>query len=415
MNDPRASPLAHLLPLYLVVFIGFVGYAMIMTLFVPMLMHDHGYLSAGTPTGRRTALLGLLLAAYPAGQFIGSPVIGALSDRLGRKRVLLASLIVATLCYAAIAISLEHRALGLLAAALFVCGLAESNVTLTQSAIADATSPAGRGRLFAYVYVSVSLGYIAGPLLGGQIAQRYGYAAPFWMVLGLLVATVLWIATAYDDTAHRTAPGRPSQGYLRAFATLGGVFTDRPIRRLYLVNLLLFLGVYGFWRMAAVYMVDEWHMLQGQMTLFFSTLAFAALLANLFATPALMARYAYRPLFIALGAAGGLATIVAVAPPAELAFLAVACLAAALITMALSVSGALLSSAVDEARQGAVMGNNQALQVGAQAAGAAAGGLLASLFVPLPLIVFGALVIASALVLWSRRPGTTAEDSHAGR
>jgi hypothetical protein len=71
----RGVDLKALLPLYLVIFIGFCGYSLMITLFVPMLMGTNGFLAAEATTGQRSVVLGILLAIYPLGQFLGSPVL----------------------------------------------------------------------------------------------------------------------------------------------------------------------------------------------------------------------------------------------------------------------------------------------------------------------------------------------------
>src|SRR5690242_15668485 len=90
-DSKRQGKIAALAPLYLVIFIGFCGYSLMITLFVPMLLGDNGFLDASATPGQRSVVLGLLLAIYPLGQFLGAPVVGALSDRYGRKPLLLVS------------------------------------------------------------------------------------------------------------------------------------------------------------------------------------------------------------------------------------------------------------------------------------------------------------------------------------
>ncbi len=74
-------------------------------------------------------------------------------------------------------------------------------------------------------------------------------------------------------------------------------------------------------------------------------------------------------------------------------------------TLALAACPTILSNAVSMERQGRVLGNNQALQVGAESLSAVAGGAMAALFVPLPLIAFGGLLIGCALLLFLFGPG----------
>ena len=145
----RDRPLALLLPLYAVIFVGFAGYSLMITVFTPMLLRsDSPLISAGDPIEKRTIILGVLLCLYPLGQFLGSPILGGLSDRFGRKPVLLISLAFTTVCYALIALSLTIESLSLLAIILFLAGLSEANVVAAQSAIADVCPPAGRNPVF---------------------------------------------------------------------------------------------------------------------------------------------------------------------------------------------------------------------------------------------------------------------------
>src|SRR5215469_6895072 len=108
-----ARPILHpspmsLLPLYVVIFFGFVGYSLMITVFTPMFLKpEAGMLPASATTSYRTVVLGIILGLYPAGQFIGSPVMGAMSDRYGRRPILLISLAVTTACYAVIASALQ--------------------------------------------------------------------------------------------------------------------------------------------------------------------------------------------------------------------------------------------------------------------------------------------------------------------
>ncbi|HTR75489.1 MAG TPA: MFS transporter, partial [Solirubrobacterales bacterium] len=111
-------------PLYLVVFIGFVGYSLMITVFTPLLLSDGGgMLPASSSISERTLVLGALLALYPLAQFVGAPILGALSDRFGRRPVLLCSLAASAVLYLGIALALHLRSLPLLMVACLLAGL----------------------------------------------------------------------------------------------------------------------------------------------------------------------------------------------------------------------------------------------------------------------------------------------------
>jgi predicted MFS family arabinose efflux permease len=393
----RGVDLRALLPLYLVIFIGFCGYSLMITLFVPMLMGTNGFLAADATTGHRSLALGILLAIYPLGQFLGSPVLGALSDRYGRKPVLIVSLCIAVAAYVLISLGIELRSLALIAIGCLIGGLAESNIAIAQSAISDVAGPDERPRLFAWIYSCCSLGYIAGPVIGGQLAVLLGWSAPFWLTVPLLGATLVWIGISFRETHPPEKDKR-----FDAFATLtnlGTVFTDRSIRRLYLINFLIYLGLFGYFRMVLVYMVDHWHTTVDQTTLIYSGLALISAVASFGLMAPLTRQFGLNRIAVGAAILAGVAMI-SITFPAQLDSIWITGGLTTLIgTLVLAACPTVLSNAVSAERQGRVMGNNQALQVGAESLSVAIGGALAGILIPLPLVVFGILLIGAGLVL----------------
>ncbi len=400
-GSPR--PLAALLPLYIVIFAGFVGYSLMITVFTPMLLRsDSPMIAAGDPMSKRTILLGFLLCLYPLGQFLGSPVLGSLSDRFGRKPVLLISLAITTLCYSLIAWSLAIGSFSLLAGASVVAGLAEANIVTAQSAIADVSRPEQRNRFFGYIYMSVSLAYIVGPLVGGKLADPelvpwFSYATPFWCVFALLAVTAVATAVFFRETNLPSA--RRSVSYTQAFTNLVGVVTNRRLRPLYWLNFLFYLAIFGFFRCYPMYLVDEYHLGVSRISEFVAWVGVPIVLANLWLTGFLSARFATRTLTVWSGLLTGVMMIVVVVPRPLKALWVTLFLASAALALCLPSCATLLSAAAGNADQGRVMGNNQALQVGAEALSGVIGGLLAAIFVKLSLIVLGAVAVLAAVLL----------------
>lgn len=396
----HASGLRPLLPLYFVIFIAFLGYAMMVTLFVPMLVGHNGFLPRETSAGTRSLLVGILLAIYPLGQVVGSPIIGVVSDRYGRKPVLMASLVAAVCSYAVIAFGIDVRSIPLIGIGCAAGGLSESNIAIVQSAVSDIAIPEDRPRLFGYVYSACSVGYIAGPVVGGQIAVLAGWSTPFWIVVALLIATAIWVRRSFVET-HPAESGRAID-VMAGFRNLATVFTDHPIRGLYLVNFLFYLALFGYFRVILLYVAEQFQMSVEQSTVYYAYLAGMSLTASLLLVGPLTRRFGLRHLAIGSAVLSGLAMVVVVLPRSEIWLWFTAAPCSLIGTLTLASCAAILANSVDGDREGRVMGNNQALQVGAEGIGAIAGGVLAAILVPLPLMVFGVLLILTGLLLSSR-------------
>lgn len=392
----RELGLGRLVPLYMLIAIAFIGYSMMVTLFPPMLLLDNGFVDPATVKSTRTILIGLLLTLYPLGQFLGSPVIGALSDRFGRKRLLMITLIFSIIFYGLIAAALLMKSLLFLMIACFLAGLSESHVSIVQSVIADTSSSEDRGKLFAYMYASMSIGYILGPLIGGPMAMHFGYNVPFWFVLVLLVCAAVWLRITLEET-------RPAEegsvDYFKTFKNFTTVFTDKPIRRIYLVNFILFLSVLGFFRVIQIFVVDTWKFNVDKGSFFYAYLAFCCMIGNTFVIGILAKRFSSKFITILTSIVGGVFAIAIILFNNEPMLFVTSGFTSVFQAIAVGACCTILSTRVSADRQGSVMGNNQSLFVGGEAIGAFAGGVLASIFIPLPIIVFGILMIIGGLVL----------------
>lgn len=415
-SEPDGANLLRILPVYIVIFIGFLGYSLMITILTPMVLDDNGELLASLPfKADRSIVLGVVLALYPLGQFFGSPVMGALSDRFGRRPVLLASLAVTTACYSVFAYSIEIKNLPLLMLISTITGLAEANIVIAQSSVADVSSAANRSRLFGYVYLSASSAYVVGPLLGGKLADPaimpwFSYATPYWAVFFLLAATLAFTFIVFRET--HPLESRRAVSYTEAFTGLVRVLDPGRTRIIFLVNFLVYLAVFGFFRSYPMYLVDEFGMDVEQVSDFIAWVAVPIVLANLWITGFLAKRYKPRTIAIYSVTLFAAFMVAIVVPPQESALWVTLFMAGLALAVALPACAAMLSLMVSEREQGRVLGNNQSLQVGAEALSGFAAGLLAAVFFKLPLIALaGVAAVAAGILTWRGRGAGEMEEA----
>ncbi len=167
-----------LLVIFLTVFLDLVGFGIVLPL-LPIFaktLEASGF------------VIGLLMAAYSAMQFIFAPVWGRLSDRIGRRPVLLFSTAGAAISYVIFAIGSGQEgktALVLLFASRLFAGVCGANITVAQAYIADITPPEERSKKMGLVGMAFGLGFIFGPALGGLGLKFGGITAPGWIAAAL--------------------------------------------------------------------------------------------------------------------------------------------------------------------------------------------------------------------------------------
>lgn len=398
-------PLARLIPLYIVVFAGFFGYSLMITVFTPLLMQASSpLLPLGAPAAAHTLLLGVLLFAYPFGQFIGSPVMGTLSDRFGRKPVLLGSLAATTACYAVIATAVGARSFALLTVACLIAGLAEADVVTAQAAIADIVPAADRNRFFGYVYMSSSLAYVAGPLLGGKLADPaivswFNPALPFWCTGALLALALALVAVAFRETRLVRGAAPASLNWMSSLLSLRSVVRDVTLRRYFLANAALYLAIFGFFRAYPMYLVGRFGFGVSRVSDFVAWVGVPIVLANLWLTGALSRRFALKPLTVASAILAGVFIASVVLPATSAGLWPILFLAGLFVALVLPGCATMLANAAPPSDEGRVMGGNQAVLVAAEAFSGLVSGALAAVAIVLPLATWGAFALIGALLL----------------
>ncbi len=176
-KKPASSPL---LVIFTTVFMDLVGFGII----IPLQAMFGQELGA---TGWTLSFLGM---AYPLAQFFFSPLWGQVSDRWGRRPILLMSLSGSTLAYLGFAAAIYFRSLEALILTRFLQGLFAANISAAQAYIADVTPPAKRAGGMAMIGAAFGIGFILGPAIGGFSLKYLGPLAPGLIAFGICGANL---------------------------------------------------------------------------------------------------------------------------------------------------------------------------------------------------------------------------------
>lgn len=171
-----------LLAIFLTVFVDVLA----LTIAIPLLPYYAKHFGASP------LVIGVLGASFAVCSLLSGPVLGRLSDRFGRKPVLLVSQLGTLVGFLVLGFA---QNLAMLFVGRMLDGATAGNLVVAQAYISDVTKPENRTKAFGLIGISFGVGFMAGPALSGWLAKHHGFAAPAFAAAGLSLASVL--ATAF--------------------------------------------------------------------------------------------------------------------------------------------------------------------------------------------------------------------------
>ena len=392
------TPKKSLSILFFTIFLDLMGYGLI----IPLLPD---YVRS---LGASALLVGVVAAAYSVTQFLFGPVLGSLSDRFGRRPVLLGTIALNVVAY--YVFGLAHT-LPLLLASRLLAGAASGNLSVAQAYITDLTPPEGRAKALGLVGAALGLGFIFGPPVGGVVKfylgiEWVGYVAALLAALNLLLALV-----RLPESRPAARPVRP----VRFFdaAALAAVGRSSQLRRLFGMYFLFTLAFALLTVSGALLWKDRFGLNDAQIGYTFAFIGVVTAFVQLGLLGRLVPRFGERRLLLTglLLMAVGFVPMPFVAPGAfgsgELLLIAVFGFGYALV---LPTGAALVSRAVGPAEQGQLLGQYQSVAALARIVGPVIGASLYGWRLEAPYVVGGGLMLLTWLMAQAiRQPAALPE------
>jgi MFS transporter, DHA1 family, tetracycline resistance protein len=270
-----------LLPILGITFIDIVGFSML----IPMLPYFV------THFGASPFVVGLLMATFSFCQLVSAPLWGNVSDRIGRKTVLIVSQIGATIGWAMLGLAPNIAAfvaaapIAVVFAARIVEGVSGGNISITQAYVADLVAPRERARAFGLIGAMFGAGMVFGPAGGGALYSRFGFATPFLVAAGLQLVTLLLTITMLPESrAKPSAQERVGMGEILVS------FRKPRLARILWQKLAIALSLYGWFAVIALYLQRQLGFSLAQTDYLFSAFAVFNVFMNAFVVGRVSAR-----------------------------------------------------------------------------------------------------------------------------
>jgi multidrug resistance protein len=253
-----------LLPILGITFVDIIGFSMLLPILPYFVTHFKG---------TNALVVGLLISTFSLCQLISGPIWGNVSDRIGRKKVLIISQIGATIGWAGLAFATN---IWIVFAWRVVEGISGGNIGITQAYVADLVEAKDRARAFGFIGATFAAGMTLGPASAGLLFQKYGFAAPFLAASALQFLTLILTLTLLPESRAMKGQDEKHVGLRELIGTL----SNARLSPLLLQKLALSMAMYGWYSVIALYLAGQLGFGVSDTTFYFSVFAVANLLIN---------------------------------------------------------------------------------------------------------------------------------------
>lgn len=260
-DKKKISPL---LAIFITVFIDMLGIGIIIPITPSLFISpEHSILSPEVSLHTRNIMYGFLAAIFPFFQFFGAPVLGALADKHGRKKILQISLVGTFIGYVLFALAIHFKLVWLLFASRALPGFMGGNIAIALAALADVSQPEEKAKNFGIIGMAFGLGFILGPALGGFLADGtliswFDEATPLWFTAMLTLINMFYVNKQFPETFTPTEKTRQ----LTLLAGFNNLIKAVSLVNMRVILLTIFLQAFGwsfFMQFNQIYLLEKFH------------------------------------------------------------------------------------------------------------------------------------------------------------
>ena len=246
-----------ILAIFLTVFIDMLGVGIMIPVFAPLIIQNEiGIVPAHYSEAYRHIIYGFLTATFSIFQFFGAPILGALADQHGRKKILSFSIWGTIIGYVFFALALYLKSLPLVFLARMIPGFTGGNISIALAALADVSDEESKAKNFGLIGMSFGLGFILGPAIGGFLST-YDYSLPLWFTA--LLSFFNWVLVRIQFPETFLPKEKRKVSLLTGFRNIGKAFRYKNIQVILLVLFLMSFGFTFFTQFFQVFMIKKYN------------------------------------------------------------------------------------------------------------------------------------------------------------
>lgn len=399
----RKNPLPVVL---FTIFVDMLGYGILIPI-VPQLLGDENsvfsVLSPGMSIDEGYILLGFLVGIYPFMQFFATPILGQLSDKFGRKKILAIALTGTCLSYVGFAIGVITRNIPLLFIARGFDGITGGNISVAQAAIADVSTPMTRARNFGFIGATFGLGLIIGPYLGGKLSDPnlvtwFTPATPFWFAAGLSLINVISVIFLFPETLEKLRRVNGIQ-WLQSIKNIIAAFKLKKLRVPFFASFVFQGGFSFFITFFSVFLIRKFGFTQSNIGDFFAYAGIWIVFGQVFVNSTISKKFEEHSIlkFALVGMAACIALFFA--PSTGWGLLFISPFFAICFGLVQANFLSLISKSVGADEQGRTLGVNSSINTLGQSLPPVLSGYIAALLTPnAPLMIAAAAIFFAGLI-----------------
>ena len=406
INEPQNASQRILCIIFLTIFIDMIGIGILVPVFPMLIVSTSSFKIIPNAWSASDGLImaGWLMSAFPLMQFLFAPILGQLSDRYGRRKILVLSIAGTAISYVLFAIGIITKNIPLLFISRALDGASGGNISVAQAVIGDVSHPDRLARNFGLVGVALGFGFILGPFMGGILSDPnfvswFNLATPFWFAAILSAVNFILVLILLPETLKIN--NHKKINITKPLYNIMQIFKMNQVGNVIITIFLFNAGFTFFTTFWGVVLADRFGFKQGSIGGFFAYLGIMIVLAQGFVVRGLFRKATdYKILYFSIIGTGLCVAIYYLIPANHTSWIYYATpLLAVFSGLTKAFSMALLSRIAPTESRGEVMGVNSSASALSQSIPAIMAGYVAAYYSALPVLV-GAIIIILAGILF---------------